>query len=175
MPKLGKLISAFAPIAASLIPGGGAIAETAKRLLAGKLKIGDSASETDIEMALAEASPQTLLEIRNSDQELEVELKRLDIEKLRVYASGQDSARKRHATVRDKTTTVLAYLVVGGTVCLCALMGRLGLSDFMAGLVFGLLGSCTKDVIGFFFGSSADSADYAEQTRRLVDGRAGTP
>ena len=126
-------------------------------------------------MALAEASPQTLLEIRNSDQEFEVELKRLDIEKLRVYASGQDSARKRHATVRDKTTTVLAYLVVGGTICLCTLMGRLGLSDFMAGLVVGLLGSCTKDVIGFFFGSSADSADYAEQTRRMVDQRGGTP
>ena len=121
MPKLGKLISTFAPIAASFIPGGGLMAETAKRMLAGKLNMGDSADEHQIEMALAEASPDTLLEIRNSDKELEVALKRLDVEKLRIYASGQDSARKRHATVRDKTTTNLAYIIVGGTICICTL------------------------------------------------------
>ncbi len=89
------------------------------------------------------------------------DMKALDIDLERINAGDRDSARKREAAVGDKTTRNLAYLIVlgGGVMIGCTLAGFTKVDSVLAGTLIGYAVSEMKQVLTYYFGSSAGSKD----------------
>lgn len=105
---------------------------------------------------MANATPDQLAEIKKVEADFKVSMKQLDVDLVKIAAEDRDSARRRHASVKDMTPTVLAI----GT--LLAFFGYVGAVTFMdhsadLGLInvaVGWLGGSASAVISFYFGAS---------------------
>ena len=175
---LKKILTGIAPIAASFIPGGGLLAETAKKMLTGKLGIPESSSDEAIERAISEAPPEVLARIRESDNELKIALgrqrlaeKELGIRREEAYLDDRQDARQMRVKSKSRITEYLSYGVIGGTFLIFFFVGRMSLDDFMAGLVLGYAANMAKDILGFWFGTSQNSEEQGERMEEIVRAR----
>jgi hypothetical protein len=106
---------------------------------------------------VASATPEQLAEIKKVEADFKVQMKALDVDLVKIAAADRDSARQRHAIMKDATPTVLAI----GT--LLAFFGYIGAVTFLApdadlGLInvaVGWLGGSASAVISYYFGASA--------------------
>jgi hypothetical protein len=154
MKNLKSILGAVAPTLATAI--GGPLGGMALKLVADKLGIPDASPE-QLDQAVANATPEQLAEIKKVEADFKVSMKQLDVDLVKIAAEDRDSARQRHATMKDATPTVLAI----GT--LLAFFGYIGAVTFLApdadlGLInvaVGWLGGSASAVISYYFGASA--------------------
>jgi len=151
---LGKL----APTAAALL--GGPLAGIAVQAVGEAIGVGEP-TQKKIEDALASGrlSGEQLAALKLAELNLRTHLEDNGIKLEEIAASDRDSARKREATLGDKTTRNLAYLVVlgGGGMIWATLSGYAKADTVLAGTLIGYAVSEMKQVLTYYFGSSAGS------------------
>lgn len=164
LKKVYPFLSAFA----SSIPGGN-IAATALGTI---LNLKSGATLDDAGLALMSATPEQRAALQVEDNRHKEQMTQMGFtsaeEFERIAAADRASARDREKVVRDKMPMILGLSVTAGFFGLVALMAfhpfPLETKDVFLILV-GALTVGWKDVMGYFLGSSAGSA---EKTRILA-------
>lgn len=129
------------------------------------LGLSTDAKEKEVERALASASPETLLKLKEAENAFLLEMEKLDVDLERIHAGDRDSARKREAETKDKTPLILAMLITAGFFCTLGYMMIHGLPE--AGrdallIMLGALGTAWGNVVNYYFGSSAGSKQKSD-------------
>lgn len=155
-------IGAVAPTIATAL--GGPLAGLATKAIVGALGLGDGASEAEIAKAVAGATPEQLLALKQADNKLVVDLETLGVERERIAQADRASARDREARVMDFTPKVLATVIIGGFLATVymVLAGYVdGLKDpltaALVGTLIGYVSAKADQVVAYYFGSSASS------------------
>lgn len=168
-----KIVGAVAPTIATAI--GGPLGGMAMKVVADVLGLPAGSSEKDVSKAMAAATPDQLLALKQADQDFAVRMRELDIDLEKIAASDRDSARRREAQVRDWMPRVLAFVVVAGfmaTVFLVLLGYVDGMKDpLMAttvGTLIGFVSAKCEQVVAYYFGSSSSSQ---QKTQLLAGGK----
>lgn len=168
-----KIVGAVAPTIATAI--GGPLGGMAMKVVAEVLGLPADSSEKDVSRAMAAATPDQLLALKQADQDFAVRMRELDIDLEKIAASDRDSARRREAQVRDWMPRVLAFVVVAGfmaTVFLVLLGYVDGMKDpLMAttvGTLIGFVSAKCEQVVAYYFGSSSSSQ---QKTQLLAGGK----
>jgi len=168
-----KIVGAVAPTLATAI--GGPLGGMAMKVVADVLGLPADSSEKDVSKAMAAATPDQLLALKQADQDFAVRMRELDIDLEKIAASDRDSARRREAQVRDWMPRVLAFVVVAGfmaTVFLVLLGYVDGMKDpLMAttvGTLIGFVSAKCEQVVAYYFGSSSSSQ---QKTQLLAGGQ----
>jgi len=154
-----SLLASIAPTAATLL--GGPLAGMAVTALGAALGLTDATQER-IESVLQSGtmSGEQIAAIKLADQNLKLELKRLDIKLEEIHAGDRDSARRMQMSSRSWVPAVLSVATVGGFFFLLggAAMGRFVLTGSdVTMLLLGVLARETAGVYQFWMGSSSGS------------------
>lgn len=158
-----KIVGAVAPTLATAL--GGPLAGVAVKTIATQVLGKAEASEDEVEAAMLDADPQTLIRLREIDTEFKKKMADAGIKLEELAVNDRGSARDREVKTGDHwTPRILASVVIGGFLgCVYAVLSGYvqGLKDPMvAGLVGTLIGytSAKADqVVSYYFGSSASS------------------
>lgn len=170
--NLRTALGSIAPTLASMI--GGPLAGTAVAALEGCFGLSPGTGiDAVAQVVQAGMSPEAIAAVRVADQAHAEKLKALDVDVLRlnadheaamgtIDAGDRDSARKREMSVRGYTVPALAWLVVSSTIGLCAaaVTGYTSKDPQQAtlvGTVIGYMVSESKQILIYYFGSSASS------------------
>ena len=171
--NLKTALASIAPTLATML--GGPLAGTAVTALEGALGLQAGSGQDGITQVLQTGAmtPETLAAVRAADQRHAEILGQqgIDLQKLNadheaalatVDAGDRDSARRREIAVRGLTTPALAWLVVLGSLGVTiAVVSGYVTSDpklsVLVGTVLGSLMSEAKQVLAYYFGSSAGS------------------
>lgn len=159
-----KTLPALAAAVASGVPGPiGTVAQLVSSVLGKTIK----ADPEEITAAIAGASPDQILKLKEDDQNFQITMQKLgfdDVEKLAELAvDDRKDARAMQTTTKSWTAPALAWTVV--LMCFLGegLYFRLGApsntSPELIGRILGTLDSALMLVLAYYFGSSAGSAD----------------
>jgi hypothetical protein len=125
-------------------------------------------TEAGIKAALAGASPEQMLALKQADQAFALKMQELGFENEQKIAElamqDRDSARKREAAVQDWTPRVLAYALVGAFIAvIVGVLAGWGKADsVLAGTLIGYLSAKAEQVVAYYFGSSSGSDKKTE-------------
>jgi len=157
-PLLGTLLGG--PAGAALTAAGALAAhalgtEPAAAAVAAALASNPDAAVKLREVELANATQLQALAVQSEANRLAA-----DTAALQTAASDRADARRREQAVRDTTTRVLAYALVGGFLATCGavLLGYARVDSAMVGALVGYLSAKAEQVAAYYFGSSAGSA-----------------
>lgn len=176
MPWIGAVLGTAVPAAAPFIG-------LASKLLGTGLNkdVQPNAQSITDTITEAMANPDQLAKLKEVDNQFAVHMRALGIqeetEMAQVFESDMASARQREEVVKDNTPRNLAYLVVGSTLGICAflvshhstILENATMAGF-AGTVVGYLIGEAKQVMTYYFGSSAGSASKDETMADLAKG-----
>lgn len=155
--KAGKgVLDVVAPTVASALPG--PLGPIARKAVSELLDISPEASAEDIEAALAAASPETLLRLR----ELDAQIAQLEM-------GDRASARTRQAAMRDWTPNILGVVAILGYAGLQYVLVTQELPPGNEDLIIrsiGIIEGAFVTVWAYFFGSSAGS-----KVKTLLNGK----
>jgi hypothetical protein len=156
------ILGAIAPTIASAI--GGPFAGQAVKKLMEVLGLPPGTPDESVMGAVAGATPEQLIRIKEADNSFLIEMKRLevDFEKMDSATGAADraSARLREQTLRDWTPKVLAFLTTGCYIMIQWHLLTHIIDPSMREMVMrslGTLDSLIGFVFGYYFGSSAGS------------------
>lgn len=153
------LLKTVAPTAATLLRG--PLAGLAVKAIGDAIGVPDATQEK-IEQAFqsGQMSGDQLAALKLAEQNLKLELKKLDIDLENIYAKDRQSARDLQAETKSPVPAILTVVTVGGFFILLigAATGQYKLtgSDVMM-LLLGVLARETAGVYQFWFGSSSGS------------------
>lgn len=181
--NLKNAIASIAPTLATML--GGPLAGTAVTALESCFGLSSGAGAEEVtKVVQAGLTPEAIAAVRAADQHhAEVMGQQgIDLQKLNadyqaamatVDAGDRDSARKREIAVRGYTTPSLAWLVVGASVALgAAVVAGVVTTDpahaTLVGTVLGYVFSEAKQVLAYYFGSSAGSDRKTELLAQAV-------
>ena len=168
----GGILATLAPTVATVL--GGPLAGMATTALVGALGLSPTASSDDIMKAVAGATPEQLLKLKEVEAKLIIDLKTLDVDAARIDAGDRDSARKREVALADYTPRILAGLVVTAWIAIQYFIfaGHIiepTMRDF-AMRALGTMDAALTMVLAYYFGSSAGSRNKDTQIATLVNG-----
>lgn len=152
------ILGAVAPTLATAVFGPfGGVAVTALTKAVG---LPAGAPPDQVVAAIKGAGPETLLALKQCESQFIKDMKALDVDVLRLENDDRASARNREIQLKDKTPTILAYIIVGGffgVLMAFMIMGKpvSGGDAFL--LLIGGLNAAFGGVIGYFFGSTNGS------------------
>lgn len=127
------------------------------------------ADETEIEAALAAASPEQLIALRKADHDFAVALREASLAEARIEAADRADARARQIALADWTPSALGGLVIIGFFAVLGVMIARKLppgAETEFSILLGALATMTAAVVNYFFGSSAGSK---EKTRLMTE------
>ena len=108
-----------------------------------------------IEKAVAEATPEQLLELKKAEQAFELQMKELDVDVFKLETADIQDARGRFC--KDWTARIMGIVVVGGFmgyIFLVTLQPPEQNSEALINLALGYLGGLASAIISFYFGAS---------------------
>lgn len=153
----------MAPFLGTLI--GGPFGAAAGKVIGSVLCGDEEASEEKIAEAINNASPQTLLKLRQADNEYKAQMAKIGLDEKKLAMLDRDSARNRQIKTNDKLPSVLAVmLTLGFFGVLTAIMFYSVPKEIQQTLdiLLGFLGGGFMSVITYYFGSSASSRRKSE-------------
>ena len=158
----------FKAVLRTVAPGiatalGGPLAGMAVAAIGNALGL-DAPTQEKISHALAGATPEDMLKLKQADQAFTLQMKKLEIDLVQINEADLDSARKREAAVQDRTNRNLAYTIVGAFIALvgATLMGVTRVDSVLAGTLVGYLSAKCEQVLAYYFGSSRGSERKTE-------------
>ena len=162
------LVTKVAPILGNaILPGVGGIAGSIVAEVLGA----DPEDPAEIEMKLANATPEQIKELKQAAMQHKERLTELAIEQEKTYLADRQDARQRELELtkttgkRDTNLYILAWTVV---VSFFLTVGILIFADIPEGqneilyMLLGVLGTGFITVIQYFFGSSKSSTDKTQ-------------
>jgi len=160
------LLGTVAPGLATAL--GGPLAGMAVKALSASLLGNRDGSEKDISAALQGASPDTLLALKEADQNFQLEMEKLDIDLAEIEYKDRDSARNMQKATGSVVVPILAVITVGGFFAVIGyvLTGKVPMDSTITGMVIGAVGSKAEQIYNFYFGSSAGSKDKTAHLAR---------
>ena len=155
---LKQIISSVAPVLGTLLGGpvGGGVMMALSRALLGK----EDGTEADIQKALATASPDTMVKLKQIEADYKIVVEKSLLESQRIHAGDRDSARKREIATRDWMPGILATtLTIGIFGVLLSLMFYPVQSEMISviTLMLGALNTVWIGAMTYYFGSSTGS------------------
>lgn len=159
-----KIVAAVAPTLGTAL--GGPLAGMAVSAISDALLGRPDGSEGEIVTALKAGGPEALLKLKQADQAFAVRMRELDIDVEKIHQTDRASARDREVRSGDRATPrILASVIVGGFLATVwyVLSGQVeGLKDPVAagliGTLIGYVSAKADQVVSYYFGSSASSA-----------------
>ena len=113
-----------------------------------------------IEKAVAEATPEQMMQLKKAEQEFEVQMKELDVDVIKLETQDKQDARSKFS--KDWTARIMGIATVGGFlgyIFLVTLQPPEQYSEALINLVLGYLGGLASAVISFYFGASHSNND----------------
>ena len=113
-----------------------------------------------IEKAIADATPEQMLELKKGENAFEVQMKELEVDVFALETADKQDARGKFS--KDWTARIMGIAVVGGFmgyIFLVTLQPPEQNSEALINLVLGYLGGLASAVISFYFGASNTSKD----------------
>lgn len=158
LKAVGPLLGQVAPTIATAL--GGPLAGLATKTLSNVLLGHEEGDAEAVSMALQNATPEQLSNVKKIDADFKVRMKELDIDLERIAAGDRDSARRREMTVGDHTPKILAAAVTIGFFGILFWMFVNGVpknGNEALLLMLGALQTAFTGIIAYYFGSSAGS------------------
>ena len=152
-------IGAVAPTLATAL--GGPLAGAAVKAISSAVLGKEDATESELEASVATQSPDTLLKLKQADQDFKLQMQKLGVDLERIAAEDRNSARQREIAVHDKTPAILAYSVTLGfftTLWYTFVKGMPSEGGEALLIMLGSLGTAWSGIIAYYYGSSAGSA-----------------
>lgn len=162
-----KILGTVAPVLATA--AGGPLAGVVTKTLASKLLGQPEATQEEVEKTVVEASPETLIKLKEIDAQFAESMGRLGIDFEKIAADDRANARAREVSLGgDWTVRILAYGIVGSFCALVfsVLFGQVTAESTIAGAVIGYLSAKAEQVVSYYFGSSAGSKQKTEVMSR---------
>lgn len=155
-------LAAVAPAIGSAIGGPfGALAGTAVKAVLG---LDEDSTEESTAQALAKATPEQLLALKQADNEFKLNMQKLGIDLAKIDADDRNSARARETNVKDAMPKLLALVIIAGFFATVAYVLGWGLKNMdaasaaFAGSLVGYVSAKAEQVVAYYFGSSAGSS-----------------
>tara|TARA_R110000737_G_scaffold144670_1_gene174844 strand:+ start:630 stop:1124 length:495 start_codon:yes stop_codon:yes gene_type:complete len=154
-----KIVSNLAPTLATAL--GGPLAGTATKFLAREL-LGDAdAKESDIDLALSNATPEQLYKLKDIDNDFAKEMAKLGVDVFALEVKDRHSARDL-AKLNMTPQIVLSAIFILGYFAIIGLLfsGTVVIDDSirdMSNILLGVLTVNIPIIIAFWFGSSYGS------------------
>jgi len=146
-----NVIGAVAPTLGTAL--GGPMGGMAAKMIADVLGVPNNSKS--IEKAMAEATPEQMLELKKVEQDFEVKMKELEVDVFALETADIQDARGKFS--KDWTARIIGVLVVGGFmgyIFLVTLQPPEQNSEALINLVLGYLGGLASAIISFYFGAS---------------------
>ena len=148
---LKNIVGAVAPTLGTAL--GGPMGGMAANMIADVL--GCPNNPKAIEKAVAEATPEQMLELKKAENAFEVQMKELEVDVFALETADKQDARGKFS--KDWTARIMGITVVGGFmgyIFLVTLQPPEQNSEALINLVLGYLGGLASAVISFYFGAS---------------------
>jgi hypothetical protein len=113
-----------------------------------------------IEKAIADATPEQMLELKKAENAFEVQMKELEVDVFALETADKQDARGKFS--KDWTARIMGIAVVGGFmgyIFLVTLQPPEQNSEALINLVLGYLGGLASAVKSFYFGASNTQKD----------------
>jgi len=148
---LANIVGSVAPTLGTALGGplGGMAGDVISKVL------GVENNPASLEKAIAQATPEQLMEIKKAEIEFEAKMKELDVDVYKIEAEEKKDARKHFS--KDWTARIIGVAMVGGFlgyIFLVTLQPPEQNSEALINLVLGYLGGLASAVISFYFGAS---------------------
>lgn len=153
-----SIIKGIAPTLATAL--GGPLAGAAVSKLGSVLLGKDNAKEEEIAAALATASPEMLLKLKEAEIAFSKQMGDLGIDLEKLEVQDRDSARQRQVAMKDWTPNILGVILLAGYFGIQIFLLIHGVPTTGADIILrslGTLDAITMTVVAFFFGSSTGS------------------
>jgi len=164
---LKGVLGTIAPVLASLLPGplGGMV----QKLVASALGSPD-ASPAEIDKILATASPDTLLKLKQAEDDFVTKMKGMDVDLEKLAVDDKASARTMQVATKSRVPAVLAAVVVIGWIGMVIYLMTGTIPPTNREIVIQAVGTMSGAlmlVLGFYYGSSSASAKKDETISNL--------
>lgn len=148
---LANIVGSVAPTLGTALGGplGGMAGDVISKVL------GVENNPASLEKAIAQATPEQLLEIKKAEKDFEAKMKQLDVDIYKLETQEKQDARKHFS--KDWTARIIGIAMVGGFlgyIFLVTLQPPEQNSEALINLVLGYLGGLASAVISFYFGAS---------------------
>ena len=148
---LANIVGSVAPTLGTALGGplGGMAGDVISKVL------GVENNPASLEKAIAQATPEQLLEIKKAEKDFEAKMKQLDVDIYKLEAEEKKDARRHFS--KDWTARIIGIAMVGGFlgyIFLVTLQPPEQNSEALINLVLGYLGGLASAVISFYFGAS---------------------
>ena len=153
-----SLLGSIAPTFATAL--GGPMAGMAVKALSGALLGHEDATEADIGLAMANASPSDILKVKEADNAFKLEMGRIGVDLEQIAANDRSDARAMNTATKDNAPKLLATVIVIGFFATLYTIAFVTIPDSAIQPVSILLGALTAmltQVGNYYFGSSAGS------------------
>ena len=153
---LTNIIGSVAPTLGTALGGplGGMAGDVISKVL------GVDNNPASLEKAIANATPEQLMEIKKAEIDFEKQMKALDVDLYKLETQEKQDARKTFS--KDWTARIIGIAMVGGFlgyIFLVTLQPPEQNSEALINLVLGYLGGLASAVISFYFGASNKQDD----------------
>ena len=146
-----NVIGAVAPTLGTAL--GGPMGGMAAKMISDVLGVPNNSKS--INKAMAEATPEQMLELKKAEQSFELQMKELDVDIFGLETADKQDARGKFS--KDWTARIIGVVVVGGFmgyIFLVTLQPPEQNSEALINLVLGYLGGLASAIISFYFGAS---------------------
>jgi hypothetical protein len=164
-----SILATVAPLIGTAF--GGPLGGLAGNFLASKLGT-PPGDQKALEAAVLSGSPDIMLKMKEANDAFQSHLADLGVQEDQLAYADTASARQREMSVKDWTPRIIAYLVI---VLVLVAEGSMffrgqpqGIDGVVLGRILGTLDSALLLVLGYYFGSSAGSAEKNAAINKIV-------
>ena len=148
---LKNIVGAVAPTLGTAL--GGPMGGMAANMIADVLGVPNNPKS--IEKAMAEATPEQMLELKKVEQDFEVKMKELEVDVFKLETEDVQDARGKFS--KDWTARIMGMATLGGFlgyIFLITLQPPEANSEALVNLILGYLGGLASAIVSFYFGAS---------------------
>lgn len=151
-----KIVGSVAPVLGTAL--GGPLGGIAGKFIADGLGI----EESKLQETIASASPDTMLKLKQLDNQFEVRMAELDIDIEKINAQDRQSARQlaKDTTMVPQVVLSVVYTVAYAVVLWAFVTGNVEIAEDAVAqfsIVLGVLTAAQAQILNFWFGSSSGS------------------
>lgn len=173
LKSAGGILASLAPTVATAL--GGPFAGMATTAMLDAFGLTPDTSKDELMQAIANATPEQLIKLKEIEKQFILDLKKLDVDLLKLDTEDRNSARQREITTKDWTPRILASIIVGLFVGVqYFIFSGYDLGDHMRDFAMrsmGTLDASLAMVLAYYFGSSQGSRNKDAQIAQLSNGK----
>lgn len=167
---MGFSIKSVVPTVARAL--GGPLAGLAVDIVGKALGLEDATQKKIEDILRGPLTGDQIVALKQAEIQLELRLKELDIQLDQLEVQDRMNARDREVKAGGKTTSILAWMVMGAFVGMlfAVLFGWARVDSVLAGTIIGYASAKADQVLSYYFGSSRGSDDKTKIIDKMSQG-----